>query len=112
MSRTLTDLLDVHFQVKSRTVEDTVSVGNSRPADQVVKNNPNRVGLTLVNISANGIYISSEADMLTTQGIYLVPNGGTVVLKWDTDFSIVGYDWYAIATGAASALNIIENVLY
>lgn len=73
---------------------------------QVVPNNPNRVGLVMINLSANTIYVDINPGVTSSAGILLAPNGGAITLDWRTDFTLVSNDWYAIATLAGSSLRV------
>lgn len=88
---------------------DSVVVGTG--ASQVALNNPNRVSLLFINISADIIFIGFSPDPSSTNGILLVPNGGSFGLDITTDFQLTGYAVYAISTGAASNLLVLETAL-
>jgi hypothetical protein len=75
---------------------------------QVLRQNPNRVGFTFVNLSANTIYLAPGREASSTYGILVGANGGAVGVTWFEDFTLCAYDWQAIATAAASAYLVIE----
>lgn len=108
---TLHELLVKQFGVKSRGKVSTVEVGTDLPATKIVGNNPNRVGLTIVNYSSTIKYVSFEQSMGLTQGVYLAPEGGSISLNWQYDFDIVGWGWYGVSAGAAGSVNIIEVIM-
>jgi hypothetical protein len=72
--------------------------------------NPRRVGLTITNNSLNNLYILPLPTVSAALGILITPAGGTLTLRWDIDFELVSNEWYAIASGAASSVTILENV--
>lgn len=111
MTKTLRDLLDRQYEVKATGRVSTVSVGDSRPATLIIGNNPNRTGLAIINASTASLYLSFNKDMGLTEGFYIVPSGGMLILNWRDDFDIVGWSWYGIASAAASAVNVVEEIL-
>lgn len=109
--KTLKELLEAKLGARTyiRINRDTATVGTA--VQRVLRNSPNRVSAVLVNLSANTIYVSPDNVPSATHGIRLGPSGGSLVLKWDEDFSMCGYEWNALATAAASDIFIIETML-
>lgn len=64
----------------------------------------------VINLSVNTIYLSPLPTVALLAGIRLDPNGGAVSISWDVDFELVSAGWYAISTGAASAVIILETI--
>jgi hypothetical protein len=110
MSITLNELLEGLYGVKTfHQINQTVSaIGVA--SIPIMKGNPNRVSFLIVNLSANAIYISPMNDVSATKGIYVAPNGGSVLMQWDRDFELVSQTFYGIAAGAASSVYILENI--
>lgn len=79
---------------------------------KILPNNPKRLGLYICNMSANVVYISPNNDVSNTKGVYLAPNGGSVTFKYIDDLSLVTRDFYAVASGAASSIYVLETVIY
>lgn len=75
---------------------------------QVLRQNPNRVGFTFINLSPNTIYLAPGAPASSTYGISVGANGGAVSVVWYEDFVLCGYDWQALATAAGSAYLVVE----
>lgn len=96
--------VDTHPVINPET--DTADV----TATLVANNNPNRVGLNIINLSANVIYVMFDNDVSATRGIRLDANGGALNLVWQYDMAMIGWEWWAIAIGAASAITVIETV--
>lgn len=111
VTKTLKELLEKQFGVRTfhRINRDTTAVGVT--VQRVLRNSPNRVAAVLVNLSANTIYISPDGSPSSTRGIRLGANGGSLILKWDEDFSMCGYEWNAIASAAASDIFIVETII-
>lgn len=110
MSIQLSDLLQNLYGVKTfPQINKTVSqVGVA--AIQIMSANPNRVSFLVVNLSANNLYISPLNDVASTKGIYVAPSGGSITVQWDRDFELVSMPFFAIASGAASDVFILENI--
>lgn len=77
---------------------------------QVAQFSGERVSLIFVNLSANEIYLALTANPTAARGIRLAPLGGMVALNLPEDGILACEDWWALATGANSALYRIEVV--
>lgn len=75
-----------------------------------LRQNPNRIWATFVNLSANTVYIGPFRDVSSTKGIALAPNGGAASLYWKEDFDLCGWEWSIVASGAASDVLIVEQL--
>jgi hypothetical protein len=84
------------------------SIGTS--STRVLYNNPDRLAWIIVNLSANEVYIGWNTGVSSTSGIRLDANGGNVVCLADEDLELVGYEVYAVATGANSNIFVLEVV--
>jgi len=106
--KTLADLLRERFGVETypRVNPVTDTVGTS--VQMVAGANPNRLGLVMVNLSANEIFVLPERTVSPSRGIRLGPAGGFFSLVWDEDFHLVAWDWYGIATGPGSPIMVLE----
>ena len=109
--RTLKELLESKLGVRTYTRINRVTSTVGTTVQRVLQNSPNRVAAVIVNLSANTIYISPDGVPSATHGIRLGASGGSLVLKWDEDFSLCGYEWNALATAAASDVFIIEQLI-
>ena len=84
----------------------TSSVGTS--VARIASANPNRFALTIVNLGAVAIYVAPDNAPSSTRGIRLAPSGGALTLNWRDDFQLAGWDWFAIADAAATAIFVME----
>ena len=74
----------------------------------LVKNNPRRIALVIINLSGNTLYVrpgSSPAS--ATAGMVLVSGGGSLTMDVTSDFILPAREWHAVATGAASAVYVM-----
>jgi len=69
-----------------------------------------RVGGTIVNLSANKLYVGPFRNVASTKGFLLAPNGGQLVLDYRDDFLLVGLEWYCIASKANSRVYTQELI--
>ena len=96
------------FGFPTRAVENPVSDEIGTSAEPVLKNNPDRVFWLIVNLSTNVVYVALARDVGATKGIRLDSNGGWVSMSVEEDGEAVGYEVFAVATGAASAIYVLE----
>jgi len=82
------------------------SIGTS--AGIVVDGNGDRVGLVIVNLSTNILYISLDSGVSSTNGIELAPSGGSVSMDVTRDFTLPSRRWYGLAGGASSSVYVLE----
>ena len=109
---TLHDLLEAMYGVKTRVRQNpkTDNIGTS--ITKIADSNPNRLTLLVNNLSSNAIYISPDNLVSTKRGIYVAPGGGSVVMQWDRDFSLVSQQWYAISAAVDSDIYVLELLSY
>lgn len=86
--------------------ENTVAVGVA--STQVLGNDPERVSVVLVNLSANVIFIGFDAGVSATRGIRLTANGGQVSYNAREDYTLPIREVHALATAAASDLYVLS----
>ena len=85
--------------------ESTATIGTT--VSQVVGSDPDRLGLLLINLSANTVFIGLENTVSTTNGIRLGANGGSVSFNVTDDGMIQTRNMFAIASGAGSVVYAI-----
>lgn len=103
---TLKQLIEQQFGVQTDTSIVSVSVGTT--AIQLAPNNPNRVGLVIMNLSGNDVYISPFSGVSSTNGLKLATSGGSITLNWQYDLTFCGYGFQAVASGANSSVLVLE----
>ena len=103
MTRTLSELLQTHYGIKTsyRINPETTQVEDT--ATKVFSYNPNRVGLVLLNTGDANIFLSPQKTVSPGSGILLVPGGGSITLTWDRDFELVSSEFFAIASATESS---------
>ncbi len=110
-TRTLADLVRGHLGVPTFTRENPeVSTVGVTPVT-VLRQNPNRVAFTIVNLSAVEVFLRPLQNPSATVGILVGPGGGSLTLDWLEDFDLCGYEWRAVANAAASPVFVLEWLL-
>jgi hypothetical protein len=109
-TRTLADLVKERYGVNTFSRDNPVVAAVGVTAIPIARQNPNRIWLTIVNLSANVLYVGPFADVAATKGIYLGANGGSLTINYLDDMELPGREWSAIATGAASAILVVEQL--
>jgi hypothetical protein len=74
----------------------------------VIQSNPDRLGLLILNLSTNTMYISITNGVSATDGIRLGANGGSLSLNVTDDGMIQTRTWYGVSTGAGSSVYVLE----
>jgi hypothetical protein len=93
---------------KGELTEDETSATVGTTVSTIITGNADRLGLLLLNLSANTVYVSIDNSVSATNGIRLGANGGSVALNVTDDGMIQTRTWYGLATGAGSSMYILE----
>jgi len=105
------ELVERQFGVKLGMAENTEGTTIGTTAGVIAKNNPRRVALVVVNLSANQIYIRPAQAPSATAGILVPPNGGSITMNANDDMILPSLEWQAVASGAASAYYTLELMI-
>ncbi len=106
----LSSLLRERFKVETREILNPAAAVLGAAALQVLFNHPDRLGFSIINLSANPVYIAPDDGVLATRGIRLDPNGGSLSMVWDEDFELVSHEWFGIAPAGASQIYVSEVI--
>ena len=109
--RSVKEQIELRLGVTIREAENPLVSSVGITDTIVAQNNPSRVALTIVNLSANGIYLRPKEPASASMGIFLAPNGGSMGVDMNDDYMLPTYEWHAIATGAASAIFSSESII-
>lgn len=108
--RTVYDLIEqnlgvnVEYRFGDATDADT--------ADKIIaRNDPGRVALVVVNLSANIAYIRPIRIATSTASIRLAPSGGSIAMNWRDDLILQALEWHAIASVDNSSIFVLEAVI-
>ena len=92
---------------KGELSEDELTASIGTTVTQVVGSDPDRLGLLIMYLSANTVFVGLENNVSATNGIRLGANGGSVAFNIDDDGMIQTRNMFALATGAASSVYVI-----
>jgi hypothetical protein len=93
-------------------IEDNPEVTEVGEFDVIIfKNNPRRIGLVVMNLSTNGIYVRPQMEASATAGIALVAGGGSLSMNCIEDFHLPALEWHAVASGGGSAIYSVGIVI-
>lgn len=106
----LADIIQRTFGVATRTRVSDAGATIGVAISTILRQNPNRLAATIINLGGSAIYVAPLGAPSATRGIRLAPTGGSVILKWDEDFDVLGYEWAAIADAAGIAYFAIEII--
>jgi hypothetical protein len=109
-AQSLDDLLTQEYGVNTHPGTETGVKAVQTTVTQLCSNNPNRVGLTFLNLGAASVFIYIDNTVGVGKGLLVSANGGSVALDWRTDFTLISNDWYGISPGGPSNLQVIELV--
>lgn len=76
----------------------------------IARQNPNRLCLWIANNSASTLFVLPKNTVSSTNGFYIAPNGGTLVVQVKDDLILPSLNWYAIAGGAGSNITVVEII--
>lgn len=87
-------------------ITPTTAVVSNAASSTILAANPRRLFASIINASANGIYLGFGAPAVVGQGVYIGPNG----FGWSIDPS---FDWRGTVTaiavaGAANTVAILD----
>jgi hypothetical protein len=74
----------------------------------IVESNPDRLGLLILNLSTDTVFVAIENNPSATNGIRLGANGGSVAFNVTDDGMIQTRAMFALSTGAASSVYVLE----
>lgn len=106
------DIIAGFYNLRGITTESVLNVLTvNELSSQVALNNPNRVGGLFINTSTADIYLGYAPNPTSSNGILLVPSGGSFNTLITSDFALTGYAVYAAATADGSTLLFLETQL-
>lgn len=93
---------------KGELTEDETSVSVGTAVSTIIGGNADRLGLLILNLSNNTVFVSIDNSVSATNGIRLGANGGSVALNVTDDGMIQTRTWYGLATGAGSSVYVLD----
>lgn len=111
MIKNVSDLLHREYGVRTTYRENPLVDEVGVAVTKIVGINPLRVGLTIVNLSGNVVYISPKNNVSAARGILLQPTGGFFSINWRNDMELCILDWYGISTAVNQDIYVLETTL-
>jgi len=105
------DLIAKRFGIETYAVQNPLVAEVGVDPLRVLGNNPGRLGWTIVNLSANNIFLALDRGVGADHGVLLTPNGGSAAMTMDEDFEACCWELFALAAGAASDIWVLEILI-
>ncbi len=102
---TLRELLAAELGIATVEVETSAQAGVA--TSTLMRQDGNRIGWVLVNLSAATLYIRPNRAPTATVGIALAPSEWRSMI-YREDFSAVGLEWQILASAAAADYYLLE----
>lgn len=102
------ELIRAQLGVESDYVEELYDGTIGTAVQQVVPNDPNRLGLTLVNFGTSSITLRFSNEVTSGKGIILASGGGNISFRYDLDFVLTVRSIYAVSASAGGSLYVLE----
>ncbi len=77
----------------------------------LVRSNGNRAYVLFINVSSDNVWILPSEAVTVSGGFFVPPNGGVLSFSYLSDFLLPSSAWFAISSGAASEIIIIDQVI-
>ena len=107
----LKDFLFKKYGAQTRMIDNPMvepgTVGTT--SVQFLRRNGNRVGFTVINLSANTVYLGFESDVDAAHGILLDPAGGMMSSWIEEDGELTQKEVWLVADGAGSGVYVVET---
>lgn len=107
----LQDYLERRFGVRTREESNPLIASAGTSVAQLLRADPMRIAFTVINLSANTLFLGWFADVSSSKGIRLDASGGAATFVPEEDFSLIARDWHVVASGASSALFVQQLII-
>jgi len=101
----------VQTQLGGEVLEQDSSPLVSSTTVQILANNPDRMGLVMMNLGTGDMFVSFNPNVSTQLGIKLAANGGFISMKLRDDFTMITRAYYAISPSVNGNIYIVEYIL-
>lgn len=105
--KTIHDLIGDQLGVRVSPREFPDALDADSTVKVLVRRNPARVALVVINLSANTVVIAPDTDVSLTRGIQVPANGGSVTLNLRDDLLLPALEWSVIASADNSAIYVL-----
>ena len=95
-------------QLGGPCVENESAPTSTATVSVAVDGNGDRVGLLIVNLGSNVVYIGLSSAVSATNGIELAGSGGLASFDVRDDFTLPSRRWWCISPTGSSQLYVLE----
>lgn len=99
--------IDKHFGM--RTQAFTFDMATVNGIALAASNNPDRLMLTMVNLSDTDMVVSPDKAPTALHGIQLASGGGSVTITAKEDGELTGYEWNVFCTAIKSLFVLVTE---
>lgn len=103
----LSKFIEEKFGQKTRSYQNPEITEVETTVTRVLKNNPDRLAYTFINLGANSVYLAWDRQVADDRGILIASGGGSITLSADEDGELVGYELFGIADTANAACFVV-----
>jgi len=96
------------FKGRTRPVVNPVTDTVATTVTEILRNNPDRYGWMIVNLSPNRGYIGFDREVSATKGIPIEAQGGMISMIYEEDGEATTYAVFALNEVAAGTYYILE----
>ena len=96
-------LITERFGARAEVFEIPVGLDADTTAKQLLRQDPRRLSFTLVNLSANIVFVAPDSTVSATRGIRLTA-GSSVSVDFRNDLHLAALEWFVAADVDNSAI--------
>lgn len=111
MIQSVHDLIAERFGVSVETREFPDALDADTTSKVLARRNARRVGLIVINLSANTVVVAPFPGVTTTRGIQVAASGGSLILSALEDFDLPAREWHVVASVDNSSIYVAEVVI-
>ena len=105
------ELIERRFGMVTKAVSNPLVNEAQTAITRVLANNPNRLGWTILNLSANNVFVALDQGVSADHGILLAPNGGNASMRYEEDFEATCWAVWAVAAANNSDIFCLEVII-
>jgi len=90
--------------------EDAVATQVTTTDRVIVRNNPDRLGLTIMNLSGSNVFIRPSQAASAGTGILLTPQGGFMAVSVKDDGPLAFIEWHGLGSAVDLDIYVLEII--
>lgn len=111
MMLSLQEFISERLGVRVRERENAENEAMTTAAALVLRADSSRLAASVINLGQSDVFLRPRRAPSATVGIRLGPNGGSMTLMAEEDFSLVGLDWFGATALGTSTLYVLEEIM-